>query len=209
MTLLQIDQLGFAHPEAPPLFSAWSATLPAGVSLLEGDTGSGKTTLLRILAGALPATGSLVLAGRSLALEPMAYRQQVGFLDHEREAPPAPGDTIERWLSAVSEQLPGLDLKTWHQHADAFGLGPHLHKPLVALSTGSRRKLWLAAVFSCDCALCLLDEPAAALDPPAVGYLMACLAEQARRRDRATLVVAGAGLPGVTLAGRITLPAGP
>ena len=49
--VLQVQDLSFAYPDQPALAARWSARVPAGITLLHGDTGSGKSTLLRLLAG--------------------------------------------------------------------------------------------------------------------------------------------------------------
>lgn len=62
--VLQAQSLCFTYPGQLPLFTCLSFDLPAGITLLEGDTGTGKTTLLRLLAADLRAgSGSLTHAG--------------------------------------------------------------------------------------------------------------------------------------------------
>ncbi|NUN62974.1 MAG: ABC transporter ATP-binding protein, partial [Burkholderiaceae bacterium] len=60
-TVLQVQGLGFSHPQQP-VFAGWSARVGPGTTLVQGGESSGKTTLLRLLAGVLaPAQGQLVL----------------------------------------------------------------------------------------------------------------------------------------------------
>ena len=99
-----------------------------------------------------------------------------------------------------------FDDATWRQHLQGFGLGPHLAKPLFALSTGSRRKVWLAAALSAGCTLTLLDEPTAGLDTPSVAYLVRALTDCAAWPGRAVVVASGVPLEGVPLAGVVALP---
>ena len=65
---------------------------------------------------------------------------------------------VEKVLMAVLQHL-----------IQAFELTPHLEKPLYMLSTGSKRKVWLAAAFASGAAVTLLDQPFAALDKASVG----------------------------------------
>src|SRR3990167_4882474 len=51
-TVLQVQGLGFSHPQQP-VFAGWSARVGPGTTLVQGGESSGKTTLLRLLAGAL------------------------------------------------------------------------------------------------------------------------------------------------------------
>ncbi|QNP48116.1 hypothetical protein [Diaphorobacter aerolatus] len=52
-----------------------------------------------------------------------------------------------------------------------------MHKPLLALSTGSLRKLWMAAAWASGAAITLIDEPLAALDKPSMRYVQETLNE--------------------------------
>jgi hypothetical protein len=46
-----------------------------------------------------------------------------------------------------------------------------MDKKLFMLSTGSKRKVWLAAGFASGADLLLLDEPFAALDAPSIAFV--------------------------------------
>jgi ABC-type multidrug transport system ATPase subunit len=197
---LRLERVGCAYPDQPALVQNWCATLNPGVTLLLGDTGSGKSTLLRVLAGEQRASGRLVLNGIDLDQDERAYRDHVCWID-----PAADADD-----QAVVDTLPaalGVDETRWTAHARAFGLGPHLAKPLYMLSTGSRRKVWLAAALASARALTLLDEPTGALDAPSVAHLMRTLAELAQRGDRIVVVASSQPLPeSIALAATISLP---
>lgn len=198
---LELDRLDVAYPGEAPLVSAWSATLRPGVTLLLGDTGSGKSTLLRVLAGEQPrAGGRLSLNGIDVDRDERAYRDRVGWFD--------PTDATHD--EAVVSTLPALlaaDDARWHAHAQAFGLTPHLAKPLYMLSTGSRRKVWLAAALASRRALLLLDEPTGALDARSIAHLMTALADEATRAERIVIVASSQPLPpSIALAASVELP---
>ena len=106
----------------------------------------------------------------------------------------------------LARSQPGFDPAAWQHHADGLGLGPHLHKPLYQLSTGSRRKVGLAAALAAGCALTLLDEPAGALDARSVEYLLRALAALAVHPARAVLVASSDALAGVPFAATLALP---
>jgi ABC-type multidrug transport system ATPase subunit len=205
--VLQLQQLHFAYPGAPVLVARWSHGVPAGVTWLRGDTGSGKTTLLSLLAGERVAGGGRVLDGVDFNADAAAYRR--GLFWHDPAS--ADSDTCNALTPAeVTARLrarhPRFDDDAWQQHLQGFGLGPHLAKPLFALSTGTRRKVWLAAALSAGCALTLPDEPTAGLDAASVAYLMQALIGCAAWPGRATVVASGVPLDGVPLAGVIDLP---
>lgn len=204
--LLQVRDLFFAHPGQPALARGWTASVGAGVTLLFGDTGSGKTTLLRLFGGTLAGAGTLSVAGIRLEQDAADYRRSVFWFDPAVGAPERDALTPRELAPALHDAHPQFDAAAWQRHAEAFGLGPHWHKPLYQLSTGSKRKVWLSAALASGCALTLLDEPAAALDGPSVAYLLRTLAERAEEPHRALLVASSERLAGVPLAGVIDLP---
>jgi ABC-type multidrug transport system ATPase subunit len=205
-SVLCVQGLTFAYPGEPTLVADWSATVAAGVTLLHGDTGSGKSTLLRLLAGSLaPAAGRLTVAGVRLDVDPAAYRRAVFWCDPTTDA-------FDQVTARVcTDLLRGddtcFDAAEWQALVDGFALTPHLDKPMYMLSTGSKRKVWLAAALASMRALTLLDEPTGALDAASVNCLMRALARLVERhRDRAIVVASAEQLDRVPLAGVIALP---
>ena len=197
--LLQLEHLSFSYPGQPPLVTDWSAAIAPGVTLIFGDTGSGKSTLLRVLAGELPATGGLTLSGIRLDADAAGYRRQVAWFDPTTDA----FDPLTvRELTASLH----VDEAAWASHADGFALGPHLHKPLYMLSTGSRRKVWLAIALASRRALTLLDEPTGALDAPSIAHLMRALASLAGQRERAVVIASAQRPDAIAFAAVIQLP---
>lgn len=201
--VLCVQGLGFAYPGQPPLFDALSFELPPGVSVLDGDIGSGKTTLLKLLAGDLWGHGECRLGSRRQADDAAAWRQAVCFFDPRDAAFDALTPAALRDL--LRQRHPTLDSAVWQRHADAFGLQPHQHKPLAALSTGSRRKAALAVALSAGAALTLLDEPGAGLDAASLRHLAQALRAAARWRGRALLLASSLPLDLPPPASRVLL----
>ncbi|HYW56673.1 MAG TPA: ATP-binding cassette domain-containing protein [Polaromonas sp.] len=201
--ILEVKSLNFGYP-GHALFSQWSASLPPGVSLVLGGDGRGKTTLLRLLAGELVASaGELVINGLSLTTHAKEYRQRVFWIEPRTLA-------FDQMTPAVFFDLrrgayAGFDDRTLSRYVDGLALGPDLDKQLFMLSTGSRRKVWLAAAFASGAALTLLDMPFAALDRASIVCVLSMLNEVAAHPER-TFVVADYTAPvGVLLAATIDL----
>ncbi len=205
--VLQADNLCFAWPQGT-VFQQLHLQLPAGATLLQGGEGSGKTTLLRLLAGSLPLQqGHLTLNGAVLASAPQAYRRQVFWQDPR--APDFQAPSAQAWWQGMAARHAGWSAAALAAHVQGLGLQPHLHKPLEQLSTGSRRKVLLAAALASGAALVLIDEPLAALDAPSVRYLcqaLATAAQQARQAGRAWVVAHPEDLPDVPWAHTLVLP---
>lgn len=202
--ILQIDRLSFAYPQRP-LFDKLSLTICAGVTLVRGDDGSGKSTLLRLLAGDLPAQGGgLVINGVALHHQPAEYRKQVFWTDARTQA--FDQLTPEDYWSGVNAGCVGFDTGALSGLVDGLSLAAHIHKPLYMLSTGSRRKVWLAAAFASNAPVTLIDDPFAALDKPSIAHVVAQLREVASRQQRAVVLADYTAPPDVPLRAVIELP---
>jgi ABC-2 type transport system ATP-binding protein len=191
--VLAVRNLGFGHPGEPPLLRSLSFDLRPGVTLVRGDSGSGKTTLLRVLAGEWQGTGELVRHGPG---EPCWFDPRDARFDDL---------TAEGMMEAVRERHARLDPSDWRRHLEGFDLAPHLHKPMYALSRGSRQKVALAAALASASALVLLDEPTAGLDSASIRYLTTVLAGFGVHTGQALAMVCSHELDGLNLAGVIDL----
>ncbi len=200
--VLSLRGIGFAYTPEPPVFDALSADIGAGVTWLLGDEGSGKTTLLRLLAGDLAGRGTIRIGGEPLA--DTGGRRPVAWCDAGAATldPLSVGGLIDRLRAAT----PAFDDTALERHVAGFGLGPHLGKAMFQLSTGTRRKVALAAVFAMRATVTLLDDPAASLDAPSVEHLWRTLGAADRDPSRVCLVAAYAVPLGVGSPRTLVLP---
>jgi len=205
--LLQVHDLAFSYP-GRSLWAGWSHGWRAGAGLVRGGDGAGKTTLLRLLAGQLaPARGRLVLGGVERVAQPEAYRRQVFWMDPRAPGLPAqPGLTPAQWLQTLPARHPLWNAEALQAHADGWELAPHLAKPFHALSTGTQRKIFMAAALASGAPLTLIDEPVAGLDRPSIQYLQQALGALAGARDRLVIVAHYEALPGVEWSSTVDLP---
>lgn len=202
--ILQLQDIGFAYPAQSAIASGWTASIGAGVTLLHGDTGAGKSALLQVIAGVLPASGRLTVAGTRLDASPEAYRRQVFFVDPATDR--FDQLTARECTRQLTEGDSGFDPAAWQALVDGFSLEPHLDKKLFMLSTGSRRKVWMAAGLASGRPLVLLDEPTAGLDAGSTRCLWRALTDVAGQGRRAVLVASAALIDTVPLAATIALP---
>jgi len=184
--VLRADGLRFGYPQRD-LFTGLSLGVPPGVTLVCGGEGRGKTTLLRLLAGELPAqAGALKVNEISLTDQPEAYRREVFRADPRSNAFDQM-TPVEYW-KLLHRQYPKFDDLFLSELITGLSLAPHMNKPLYMLSTGSRRKVWLAAAFASGAAVTLLDDPFAALDKVSIVYALGLLEIAATHTDRACVV---------------------
>jgi ABC-type multidrug transport system ATPase subunit len=201
--VLQARSLCFSWP-GRALFSRWSADIPAGLTLVRGDDGGGKSTLLRLLAGQLAVdSGELGIQGISLRDAPEAYRAQVFFTDPRTEAFDAL--TPAQFFEAQRLRYPGFDTHALKQLTEGLALDAQMGKQLFMLSTGSKRKVFLAAAFASGAALTLLDMPFAALDKPSIACVMEALQDAVGQTARAWVMADYAAPAGLRLASVIDL----
>lgn len=203
--MLAIEGLGFSYPKPKvELFAQLSITIPPGVTLVQGGDGRGKSTLLRLMAGALAAdAGELQLNGVSLKEQPEAYRRQLFWME------PRNADfdqlTPTQFFASLGGRYSGFDEALLEPLVEGLGLEPHMDKKIFMLSTGSKRKVWLAAGFASGADLLLIDEPFAALDAPSIAFVKELLGGMSAYSGRA-VVMADYGAPaGVELAGLVDL----
>lgn len=204
--VLQIKNLHFSHPQQA-LWQGWNADLYPRVTLLRGGGGSGKTTLLRLLAGDLaPQRGTLVLQGVDGAVDPDGYRQQVFW--HDPRAHALHDITGVAWLATLPTRYPAWNARALAAHVQGWDLATHLAKPIYQLSSGSQRKLLMAAALASGAALTLIDEPIAGLDRPSIAYLQQALtsAAQSPAPLRAIVVAHYEALDGVPWQQVLDLP---
>jgi putative ABC transport system ATP-binding protein len=166
------------------------------LTLLMGPSGSGKTTLLSILGCILtPTSGTVQICGRSatgLGPEEMAVlrRDHVGFVFQSFHLFPT--------LSATDNVRLALDVrgepsrKARARSKDALTRVGLAHKTRALpheLSGGEQQRVAIARAIVGNPSVILADEPTAALDGENGRSIMTILAEIARERERAVLIV--------------------
>ena len=190
--LLRVDDLCFSYG-ADPLFAHWSATFAPGLHLVCGDESRGKTSLLRLLAGDLPAqSGRFQIGACLLSEDAVAYRAQVFRTDPA--SPAFEQLTPLAWFAQLRDRYPAFDMAWAGQLLAQLFMTPHLGKTGYMMSTGSRRKLWLAAALASGAPIVLIDQPFAALDAPSIRAVTALLHQLAQQQQR-VIVLADYELP--------------
>jgi ABC-type multidrug transport system ATPase subunit len=196
--VLQAHGLNFSYP-GNQLFSDFSINIAAGVTLIQGGDGRGKSTLLRLLAGELPVqAGQLQINGIKLQDQPVLYRGLVYWQDPRSEAHDQL--TAHDYFESQRRAYADFDEAVLTDAAAGFDLAPHLHKQLFMLSTGSKRKVWLAAALASKAAVTLLDEPFAALDAASIHYISTWLKAHSSKTHRAWVLADYVAPSGLTLA---------
>lgn len=130
-----------------------------------GPNGAGKSTTLRMLAGYLhPSSGSVSIAGISMAAQPIAAKKKIGYMP---ETTPLYREmTTGEYLSFIAEAHGLKNARTRVDEViETANLGAIRHQLTGTISKGYRSRLNFAAAIIHDPPVLLLDEPTDGLDP--------------------------------------------
>ncbi len=139
------------------------------LTALIGPNGSGKSTLLRVMAGLLPAQGTISYDGIPLCqLHREERAKLVSFMPQQRDVPDISARTLVehgRYPHLGFSKKPGEKDNAFVERAiELTHTGGLMHKKLAALSGGERQRVYLAMLLAQDCKYLLLDEPLTYLD---------------------------------------------
>jgi ABC-2 type transport system ATP-binding protein len=188
MTVLELENLTIRYGGLVAV-DGLSLRVAAGeIFGLLGPNGSGKSTTIAAVAGGLPpAYGTIRVAGRREADDPLAYRRLIGLVPQEL----ALFDelTAEQNL-AFFGRLYGLGGARLGRRLDEvlalIGLKGHARRAVRTFSGGMQRRLNLACALLHEPPLLLLDEPTVGLDVQSREAVFACLR---RLRERGAAMV--------------------
>ena len=169
-------------PGSGPLRLAGLQLRP-GLALVRSDEDSDMSTLLRLLSGRLkPRTGQLQWLLDSRPVATTALDRLLFWIDPADRSQDAV--TVSGYWRQLRRHYPRWNDGMLDELQVELGLTPHLDKALFMLSTGSRRKVVLAAAFAANAALTLLEQPYAALDLPSRRCITRCLLASASQAER-------------------------
>ena len=202
-TILHAAKLCLHYPDRA-LLTDFSMDIPAGVTMVRGGDGRGKTSLLRLLAGDLSAdSGVLAINAVALAQEPQAYRQQVYYVDPRTEA--FDQMTVPDYFASVRQRFTSFDEARLESAVAGLSLTPQLEKKLFMLSTGSKRKVYLAGAFAAGARVNMLDDPFAGLDRSSINFVISNLNALAANPQQAWIVALYEAVEGLQLVAQFDL----
>ena len=177
-------------PDGPMALKEIDLEIQAGeIFSLLGPNGAGKTTLIAILCGLFPPTrGDAMIAGHSVAQNPMAVKQVIGIVPEK----------IALYTRLTGRQnlryfglLYGLDGRELDQAiADVLavvGLTERAGDRVADYSNGIKRRLNIAVGLMRKPRLLLMDEPTSGLDPESRRRVLDLVA-QLKRDQGATIL---------------------
>jgi ABC-2 type transport system ATP-binding protein len=145
-----------------------SFTVPQGEVLgFLGPNGAGKSTTMKMITGFLaPTSGTAVVCGFDIAIQPIAAKRRIGYLPEGAPAYPdmTPADFLDfiahirGYSGAEARQRIGRIVET-------IRIADVMHQPIETLSKGYKRRVGVAQALLHDPDVVILDEPTDGLDP--------------------------------------------
>jgi len=183
-TLLRVTDLHLRWGDKA-VFTNLNLEIGPGLTAVYGDESCGKSSLLRLLAGDIaPQSGAIYLAGvpaHAVALRQACYWTDMGSNAHDTSS-------ARSYFAGLGERYPAWNASALEALVSGLGLSEHVDKPLYMLSTGSKRKVWLAAAFSSGARVVLIDTPFAALDRGSVTCVREWLERAAQSTNSACVI---------------------
>lgn len=163
-----VERLVRRYPGGVLALDGLELSVPAGsVFGLLGPNGAGKTTCLRLLAGLTrPTAGRATVAGLDPAVDPLAVRGRLGYLEQDPRAYPWMTGREQLRLVGRLHGLGGAALEAAIDDAlERVALRDAADRRAGGYSGGMRQRLGIAGTLVHHPPVVILDEPVSALDP--------------------------------------------
>jgi len=185
--MIEVSGLTKLYGNFPAVRDLSFTVQPGEVLGLVGPNGAGKTTTLRCLAGIIPSSGGTVrLAGRDLAADPVAAKRALAFFPDE----PRLFDylTVRQHLAFVARIYGVRDHEALAQPLlEELEIADKADELPGALSRGMKQKLAIACGLLHQPAVMFFDEPLTGLDPLGIRRMKDSILKRAR--DGAAIVL--------------------
>lgn len=166
--MLNIKSLNKVYADGTHALRNINLELPKGMVGLLGPNGAGKSTLMRTIAGLQAADrGVIVFAGTDVTRNPMAMRQQLGYLPQYFGV--YPNMSCRALLQHMAVLKGVIDKQQQRQQIDSLlaltNLTDVANKKVTSFSGGMRQRFGIAQALLGNPKILIMDEPTAGLDP--------------------------------------------
>jgi ABC-2 type transport system ATP-binding protein len=164
--MLEIRNVTKRYRNIPVVNDASFTVRPGEVTGYLGPNGSGKSTTVKIITTLIePTSGKVLLDGRDVREDPVAFKRRLGYVPEEA--------ILYSYLTGLEYLqlmgcLRGIQPRVTDRRAndllELFGLYPHRHTPISAYSKGMKQRVLISAALLHDPDVLILDEPLSGID---------------------------------------------
>ena len=164
--MLEIQHVTKCYRNITVVNDACFTVRPGEVTGYLGPNGSGKSTTVKIITTLIePTRGRVLLDGRDIREDPVAFKRRLGYVPEEA--------ILYSYLSGLEYLqlmgcLRGIATDVTDRRAndllELFSLHPHRHAPISAYSKGMKQRVLIAAALLHDPDVLILDEPLSGID---------------------------------------------
>lgn len=146
-----------------------------------GPNGAGKSTTIKMITGILtPSQGTIEVNGVNIADNPVAAKQQIGFVpDNHETYETLKGTEYLRLVGVMYGVEPSQLAERTAKYAEMFQLTDALPQLISSYSHGMKQKLMIIAALVHQPKVWVLDEPLTGLDPQSAFSLKQLMREHA------------------------------
>src|SRR5690242_7413153 len=182
--MLEICHVTKRYRNIPVVNDVSFTVRPGEVTGYLGPNGSGKSTTVKIITTLIePTNGKVLLDGRDVREDPVAFKRRLGYVPEEA--------ILYSYLTGLEYLqlmgcLRGIQPRVTDRRAndllELFALHPHRHTPISAYSKGMKQRVLISAALLHDPDLLILDEPLSGIDVTNAQLFKHLLGELAARR---------------------------
>ncbi len=156
---------------------------PGEVTGYLGPNGSGKSTTVKIITTLIePTSGKVLLEGRDVREDAVAFKKRLGYVPEEAILYSYLSGLEYLQLMGCLRGIPaGVTDRRANDLLELFALHPHRHTPISAYSKGMKQRVLISAALLHDPDLLILDEPLSGIDVTNAQLFRHLLNELARR----------------------------
>jgi len=164
--MYEVRNISFAYSKRKVLRDVSFVVSPGETVAVVGANGEGKTTLMKVLADlAVPLSGSIIADGQNVALNPVRYRRQLGYMPEKI----ALCDDMSpvRYLAyraAVKGEMSRRVKRRVDEAVEMCRLRDFARERIGELSLGCRKRVALADAVLLRPRVLVLDDPLAGMD---------------------------------------------
>jgi ABC-2 type transport system ATP-binding protein len=150
-----------------PVVDDVSFNVPPGeVTGYLGPNGSGKSTTVKIITTLIePTLGKVLLEGRDIREDPVAFKRRLGYVPEEAILYSyLSGLEYLQLMGCLRGLAPYVTDRRANDLLDLFSLRSYRHAPISAYSKGMKQRVLIAAALLHDPDVLILDEPLSGID---------------------------------------------